>query len=220
MLDFANTHLDLARMTPQPGLASTTNCLARADATDAEYLVFAPSGGTFTVNLSATTNTLNVRWLNPSTGALTNAAAVAGGSSARAFTAPFSGDAVLHLVDAARPPVLTNIAYMDAGLAVTNDFSYRVRAIDADGNLSPYSSVVTLSLPVSPRITGVTLLDARHVRLNCSGPIFSSCRVEASPDALNWSTLASITTDGTGSFVIVDSGVDANSLRFYRIAVP
>jgi hypothetical protein len=93
--------MNLLAMTPQPSLSSTGFCLANAIATGAEYLVYAPSGGTFTVNLSATTRTMNVEWFNPSTGATTSGGTVAGGSSARSFTPPFSGEAVLYLVDSA-----------------------------------------------------------------------------------------------------------------------
>ena len=41
-----------------------------------------------------------VEWLNPSTGAVTNGGTVNGGSASQSFTPPFSGDAVLYLVDA------------------------------------------------------------------------------------------------------------------------
>jgi hypothetical protein len=91
----------LARMTPQPSLASTGWVLAHAAASQAEYLVYQSNSGGFTVNLSATTRVLNVEWLNPSTGAVTAGSPVTGGSSAQAFTAPFNGDAVLYLVDSA-----------------------------------------------------------------------------------------------------------------------
>jgi hypothetical protein len=107
MLDYANGKvLDLARMTPQGGLASTGFCLANASSANAEYLVYAPSGGTFTVNVAATSRTLMVEWLNPATGAVSAGASVTGGAS-RSFTAPFSGDAVLYLSDrtgASTPP--------------------------------------------------------------------------------------------------------------------
>jgi hypothetical protein len=53
------------------------------------------------VNLSATTQVLNVEWFNPSTGATTSGGQVRGGASAMAFTPPFTGDAVLYLVDSA-----------------------------------------------------------------------------------------------------------------------
>ena len=98
MLDYANRKLDLARMTPRGSLSSTGNCLANPAASGAEYLVYAQSGGTFTVNLSATTQTLSVEWLNPATGQITAGSPVAGGST-RSFTTPFSGDAVLYVKD-------------------------------------------------------------------------------------------------------------------------
>ena len=97
---YVNAKMDLLKATPQGSLASTGFCLADNAATGAEYLVYAPSGGTFTVNLSATTRALNVEWFNPLTGATTAAAAITGGST-KSFTAPFSGDAVLYIVDAA-----------------------------------------------------------------------------------------------------------------------
>ena len=97
---YVNAKMDLLKATPQGSLSSTGFCLADNAATGAEYLVYAPSGGTFTVNLSATTRALNVEWFNPATGATTAGAAITGGST-KSFTAPFSGDAVLYIVDAA-----------------------------------------------------------------------------------------------------------------------
>jgi hypothetical protein len=93
--------LDLVKMTPQGNLSSTGFCLAQNVAVGGEYVVYAPNGGSLTVNLSVTTRTLNVEWLNPATGVLTSGGMVTGGSSSHSFTAPFSGDAVLYLVDAA-----------------------------------------------------------------------------------------------------------------------
>lgn len=98
---FVNGRMDLVKATPQGSLASTGFCLADNASTGAEYLVYAPSGGTFTLNLSATTKALKVEWLNPATGNVTSATSVTGGSSAQSFTAPFAGDAVLYLVDSA-----------------------------------------------------------------------------------------------------------------------
>jgi hypothetical protein len=97
---FVNSHLNLLKMTPQGGLSSTGFCLADNSATGAEYLVYAPSGGSFTVNLSATARAMNVLWLNPATGATVTATGITGGKT-QSFTAPFSGDAVLYIVDAA-----------------------------------------------------------------------------------------------------------------------
>jgi hypothetical protein len=97
---YVNAKMDLLKATPQGSLTSTGYCLADNAATGAEYLVYAPNGGTFTVNLGGTTRALNVEWFNPATGATTAVAAITGGST-KSFTAPFSGDAVLYIVDAA-----------------------------------------------------------------------------------------------------------------------
>jgi hypothetical protein len=93
--------MNLAAMTPHAGLASTGFALANTAAGASEFLIYAPSGGSFTVNLSNTFDSLNVEWLNPSTGAKTPGGSVLGGSASTSFTAPFSGGAVLYLYDSA-----------------------------------------------------------------------------------------------------------------------
>jgi hypothetical protein len=45
--------VNLAGITPHSALCSTGYCLAQTPSVGAEYLVYAPSGGSFTVNLSA-----------------------------------------------------------------------------------------------------------------------------------------------------------------------
>ena len=95
--------LKLASVTPRSALCSTGYCLARTPSAGAEYLVYAPAGGTFTVDLSAmpASRKLAVEWFDPSTGSAIAGDAVPAGSSTRSFTPPFNGDAVLYLVDAA-----------------------------------------------------------------------------------------------------------------------
>jgi chitodextrinase len=85
--------MGLIGMTPQESLSSTKYCLANIGQ---EYLVYAPSSGTFTVNLAF--GTYSVEWLNPSTGKITSGAQVTGGGQ-KSFTPPFSGDAVLYLIN-------------------------------------------------------------------------------------------------------------------------
>ncbi len=92
--------VDLAAMTPQEKLASTGYCLARAAKQGAEYLVYLPDGGKVTVDLSAAGGTLAVEWFNPAADKAVAAESVAGGAP-REFTAPFSGEAVLYIFDAA-----------------------------------------------------------------------------------------------------------------------
>jgi hypothetical protein len=88
--------IDLANMTPRADLCSTQYCLANPVALDGEYLVYLPSGGSVTVNLTATPGTVAVEWFRPSNGTTVAAGTVTGGAN-RSFTAPFSGDAVLYL---------------------------------------------------------------------------------------------------------------------------
>jgi len=63
--------------------------------------VYAPNGGSITVNLSATTRTLNVEGSTPARGPSPRAERLAEGREVKPSLAPFSGDAVLYLVDAA-----------------------------------------------------------------------------------------------------------------------
>lgn len=95
--------LNLSQVAPRDRLSSTGFCLAQTPSVGAEYLVYAPAGGSFTVDLSAMSSarTLAVEWFNPATGTATPGESVPAGSSAHEFTPPFSGDAVLYLVDTA-----------------------------------------------------------------------------------------------------------------------
>jgi hypothetical protein len=93
--------VNLANVTPRRSLCSTGYCLAQTPAKGAEYLVYAPSGDPFTVDLSAmaSSRTLAVEWFNPSTGLTIAADPIHSGSSSQSFTPPFTGDAVLYLTD-------------------------------------------------------------------------------------------------------------------------
>ena len=93
--------MNLAKVNAQPVLSSTGYCLAKVSSTGAEYLVYTSNGGPFTVDLSAMTNNrkLSVEWFNPATGTTTRQSPITAGSSSQSFSPPFSGDAVLYLVD-------------------------------------------------------------------------------------------------------------------------
>lgn len=95
--------LNLANVILRGGLSSTGYCLAHTPSAGAEYLVYAPSAGSFTVDLSAmpSSRTMAVEWFDPSTGATIAGKPIPSGSSAQSFTSPFSHDAVLYLVDTA-----------------------------------------------------------------------------------------------------------------------
>jgi len=83
--------LDLANMTPQNALCSTTFCLASPGH---QYLVYSPSGGSFTVTLAP--GTYNYQWFNPAANVVAAGGTVVA-SGAMTFNPPFSGDAVLVL---------------------------------------------------------------------------------------------------------------------------
>ena len=95
--------LNLAAVRPRSSLCSTGNCLAQTPSVGAEYLVYAPAGGSFTVDLSAMSGArrLSVEWFNPLTGAAIAGDPIPAGSPSQSFTPPFGGDAVLYLVDTA-----------------------------------------------------------------------------------------------------------------------
>lgn len=61
-----------------------------------EYVIYLPTGGSTTVNLSAASGTLFVEWYNPRTGIYQDRTTVRGGASIT-FTAPDSNDWVLHI---------------------------------------------------------------------------------------------------------------------------
>lgn len=103
-LGYAQTYvarLNLLKATPQASLSTTGYCLAQTPARGAEYLVYAPAGGGFAVDLSAmpASRMLKVEWLNPATGKRMLQDAIQAGERARWFTPPFNGDALLYLVD-------------------------------------------------------------------------------------------------------------------------
>ncbi len=98
-LNYAN-RIDLAGMIPtsNSSLCSTQYCLRNT--TTNQYLVYMPTGGGLTVNLSsAAGQLLTYEWFNPSTGVTSTGFTVQGGNSAQSFSAPFSGDAVLYIYD-------------------------------------------------------------------------------------------------------------------------
>jgi hypothetical protein len=85
--------IDLANMVPRGDLASSGYALASGD----EFLVYLPSGGWVSVDLTKNPGPIYVEWFNPQTGKFTTGDTVSGGSVGR-FNPPFRGDAVLHLL--------------------------------------------------------------------------------------------------------------------------
>ena len=95
--------LNLAYVRSRSSLCSTKYCLAQTPPVGAEYLAYAPNGGAFTMDLSAMSSSrqLAVEWFNPAAGTAVTQNSISAGSSSQSFSPPFSGDAVLYLVDTA-----------------------------------------------------------------------------------------------------------------------
>src|SRR4029077_13732997 len=93
--------LNLANVTPNNTLCSTHYCLAQTSSVGAEYLAYSRGGGTFTMDLSSRPKArkLIVEWFNPASGETLSQDSIAAGSVAQSLRAPFTGDAVLYLVD-------------------------------------------------------------------------------------------------------------------------
>lgn len=88
--------MNLAAMTPHENLSSTGHVLANLSPNNTELLIYSPSGGSFSVNLSGFDRQFIVEWMNPATGAITPGPRVRGGK-VTTFTPAFEGDAVLYL---------------------------------------------------------------------------------------------------------------------------
>jgi len=87
------TRMNLSAAPPSGNLTSTGYCLANPGV---EYLVYQPnSNQSFTVDLAA--GSYVREWYNPTTGVVTGTAQITAAGGSLAFTAPFSGDAVLYL---------------------------------------------------------------------------------------------------------------------------
>ena len=86
---------ELNKFLPRSDLASTGYCLARAGA---EYLVYAPNGGSFTLEIgSANTGSYTREWYNPRNGKTNSSKQVQLDQGSPTFTAPSTADWVLYL---------------------------------------------------------------------------------------------------------------------------
>jgi Protein of unknown function (DUF4038)/Domain of unknown function (DUF5060)/Putative collagen-binding domain of a collagenase len=85
---------DFRNMSPAPNIVSEPNsCLAFKGH---EYVVYAPSGGVFTLNLRGVSGLFEAKWFNPRTGAYRDTTSVPGGR-VHTFTSPDNNDWVLHV---------------------------------------------------------------------------------------------------------------------------
>jgi len=114
--------LNLAAMSASTSLCSTTYCLANNANASFEFIVYAPSGGAFTVNLSnQSAHNILVQWLDPANGAYTAGTTIQGGSSTQSFTPPWGSarDAILYLQDNGTVSSSTTLGWTKFSTATT-----------------------------------------------------------------------------------------------------
>ena len=92
-VSYAKRIADLAGMLPSTEVSSTGFALAKAGS---EYLVYAPGGGSFNVDLQS--GNYSYEWFNPNTATLVNTGCVKASGGSQSFSPPFSGDTVLYLI--------------------------------------------------------------------------------------------------------------------------
>lgn len=89
--------IDLKLAVPSGSRCSSGFCLAKVGTGSDQYISWVSAGGSFTMDLSGSTGTLNVEWYNPATRVSTSAGTTPTGGATTGFTAPFGGAAVLFL---------------------------------------------------------------------------------------------------------------------------
>jgi hypothetical protein len=95
---YARKMADLAGMLPSVSVSSTGFALAKHGS---EYLVYAPGGGSFKVDLQS--GNYSYEWFNPNTATLVSTGCVEASGGSQFFSPPFSGDAVLYLISGTSP---------------------------------------------------------------------------------------------------------------------
>ena len=91
---FNSSRVNFSDMRPRGDLSSTGICMAREGV---EYVVYTPSGGTFTVDLSATSGALRGQWYDPRAGHFSGKALITGGRVST-FITPDENDWVLYII--------------------------------------------------------------------------------------------------------------------------
>jgi fibronectin type 3 domain-containing protein len=156
---------------------------ATATATTPAPILTAPS------NLSATavaSSQINLTW---------TASTETGGTISGYLLERCSGAGCSNFAQIATP---TTTSYNDTGLIPSTSYSYRVRATDALGNLSPYSSTATASTPVSSVVISISPL--RAAVTTTQPQTFSATVTGSTNTSVTWSVDAILngnTTVGT-----------------------
>jgi Putative collagen-binding domain of a collagenase/Protein of unknown function (DUF4038) len=161
-----NSGVPFWNMAPNGSLSSTGMLLTNPGQ---EYVVYAPTGGTFTVNLSAGSGqTLNVNWYDPRTGVTASYGTVVA-TGTKSFTAPDSNDWVLR-VGASPYPNTTSITGWNFSTNgnregwAANATAHDLGVTGGTWNLAPSGSDPILTGPVIDIPAGLATLVAIGIR--------------------------------------------------------
>ncbi|GAB7007487.1 hypothetical protein JCM18899A_49620 [Nocardioides sp. AN3] len=120
----------------------------------------------------------------------------------------------------------TGLGYSDTGLSANTTYVYRVRAVDAAGNLSPYSATATATTPTAPDTTaptaptGLTATPAGTSQINLAWTA-STDNVGVTQYRVERCSGTSCTTwaqvDATTSLTSSSTGLAANTVYRFRV---
>src|SRR5207247_8449826 len=103
--------INLSAMTPSNTVCSSGYCLVNPGA---EYLIYMPSGGQISVDLSGTSQKFLANWFNPATGEPVSGNSISGGGQVT-LTSPFKRETVLQLLAQAQALSSGSIASTTSG---------------------------------------------------------------------------------------------------------
>ena len=195
--------MNLAAMAPRGDLSATGYALANPVATGAEYLVYAPNGGTFAVDLRGTTEGLRVEWFNPSNGTTVAGPGVTGGAM-RSFRPPFGGDAVLYLFQTTTPTATRTGSATAMGTATATN----IAVATATGTPTPAATntpAATLTGTATPTATPLPQIELFLKRIG-QGSVFPQ---PAGPYYPNQSVAVAASADPGWQFVGWTCAIDS-----------
>ena len=146
--------------------------------------------------------TINLTWINQS--------AIETG-----FDIERSTDGVNFTQIATAGPAITS--YADTGLTEHTTYYYRLRDFDASSDISPYTSVATIVLPiVAPTSLAATATSPTQINLNWTNTssVATGIHVDRSADGVNYTQIATLAATAT---TYNDTGVVAGAQYYYKV---
>jgi hypothetical protein len=82
------------------------------------------------------------------------------------------------------------------------------------------SGILTITSPVAVRITSITQLSPGNIELGGSGDTNVTYTIQTSSDLVNWQSIGTATSGGSGVFQFQDSNATNSTAGFYRTSLP